>query len=381
MAVPYKRLSSFYFFYFATFGLFLPYWNLYLKQEGFNAIEIGELSALLLGTKIIAPNLCGIIADCTGKGLKIIRIVTFFTAFLFTGFFFKSGYFWFTVMTLGFSFFWNASLPQFEALTLFHLKDKPHQYSQIRLWGSLGFIAAVKGISFLLDDYNLRILPIIVISLFVLIWLNTLIVPEVNIQRDEKKDTELWQIIKKPQTLIFFTVFMLLQAAHGPYYVFYSIYLKELGYSTEIIGDLWALAVVAEVIILLLMRTLLAVLSLRRILLWSVFFSIIRWLIVGWMADSLYWLIVSQLLNAITFGSSHVVAIHLVHQYFGNQHQGKGQALYSSTSFGLGGMLGSFLSGYYWEKFTPEIIYSVGAGVCVLAFFLSFWAVTPKTHP
>ena len=71
MSVPYWRLSAFYFFYFAIFGSFLPFWSLYLKQIGFDANEIGELTALLVATKIIAPNLWGWLADKTGKRLKI----------------------------------------------------------------------------------------------------------------------------------------------------------------------------------------------------------------------------------------------------------------------------------------------------------------------
>ena len=77
MNVPYWRLSSFYFFYFATLGGFLPYWSLYLEHIHFNALEIGELSALMVATKVIAPNLWGWIADHTGKSLRIIRIASF----------------------------------------------------------------------------------------------------------------------------------------------------------------------------------------------------------------------------------------------------------------------------------------------------------------
>ena len=375
MSVPYKRLSSFYFFYFASFGLFIPYWNLYLKQQGFDAIEIGELSALLLGTKIIAPNLCGAIADCTGKSLKIIRLTAFFTIFLFSGIFYKSGYFWFMVITFGFSFCWNATLPQFEALTLSHLKANPHQYSRIRLWGSVGFIFSVIGMGELLNIYKLEVLPFVVVGLFIVIWLNALLVPEVKNTSHEEEGAGLWAIIKKPEIIAFLLVFMLLQMAHGPYYVFYSIYLQELGYSTSSVGHLWAISVVAEVIILVFMKRVFAILSLRCILVWSVFFNIMRWLMIGWLTHSFYWLVAAQLLNGITFGASHVVGVHLVRQYFGIRYQGRGQAIFSSTSFGLGGMLGSFLSGYYWEKFEPEIIYSMMAGGCFLAFLLSFWAV------
>ncbi len=380
MTVPYWRLSSFYFFYFATLGAFLPYWSLYLQNQGFNALEIGELSAVMMATKIIAPNLWGAIADHTGKSLKIIRIASFFAAFLFAGFLFKTGYLWFAIITAGFSFFWNAALPQFEAVTLFHLKHQSHQYSQIRLWGSIGFVVAVMGISELLDYYTISTLPIIALILFISIWLITLITPEANITHQPMEDKGLWQIIKKPEVIAFFTVYMLLQAAHAPYYVFYSIYLKQLDYSSRLIGELWGLAVIAEVVLFIFMRRLLASFSLRHILLWSAFLSMTRWLMIGFAANSLYWVIAAQLLHAATFGSAHVAGIHLVHQYFGNKHQGKGQALYSSTSFGLGGMLGSLFSGYYWDQFGAMIVYSAAASCCLLAFIISYFAVGKHQH-
>ena len=89
MSIPYWRLSGFYFFYFATLGGFLPYWSLYLEQLKFNSVEIGELSALMVATKIVAPNVWGWIADHTGKSLRIIRLASFFAALIFAGFFFQ----------------------------------------------------------------------------------------------------------------------------------------------------------------------------------------------------------------------------------------------------------------------------------------------------
>ncbi len=372
MAVPYWRLSFFYFFYFATLGVFLPYWSLYLEYRGFNALEIGELSALMMGTKIIAPNLWGIIADRTGKSLGIIRMASFFAALLFAGFLFKTGYLWFAVITLGFSFFWNAALPQFEAATLYHLKQEPHRYSQIRLWGSIGFIVAVVAIGRLLDDFSISLLPLLVIGLFVSIWLMAQITPEAKVEHHEAEDDGIWQILKKGEVIAFLVVYMLLQAAHGPYYVFYSIYLSHLDYSGTQIGGLWALGVIAEVLLFVFMHRLLAVCSLRKILLWSAFLSMSRWLIIALAADSIHHLVGAQLLHAASFGSAHVAAIHLVHQYFGNRHQGKGQALYSSASFGLGGMLGSLFSGYYWDSMGATVIYAAAAGCCFLALLISY---------
>jgi MFS transporter, PPP family, 3-phenylpropionic acid transporter len=380
MSVPYWRLSNFYFCYFATLGSFLPYWNLFLKHEHFNAAQIGELSALMMATKVISPNVWGTIADRTGKRLKIIRLVALFTTLLFTGFFFKTGFVWFALITFGYSFFWNASLPQFEAATLFHLKQEPNRYSQIRLWGSVGFIVAVLGIGRFLDTHSISLLPVIMTALFASIWLAALFVPEIQIVNDETEVVSIFKILKRPEIIAFFVVYLLLQAAHGPYYVFYSIHLKQLHYSSTLIGELWALGVMAEIVLFLYMKKLLRVCSLRSLLLSSILFSIVRWSIIGFAADSLYWLIGAQLLHAATFGSAHVAAIHLIHQYFNHQHQGKGQALYASLSFGLGGMSGSLFSGYYWEELGATVVYLIAAVCCLLAFFIAYGWVGREKH-
>ncbi|WP_262965851.1 MFS transporter [Methylobacter psychrophilus] len=372
MSVPYWRLSGFYFFYFATLGCFVPYWSLYLKGIGFNPVEIGELSALLVGTKIIAPLLWGWIADHTGKSLRIIRLAAFFAAVLFAGFLYVHDYLWVAVITISFSFFWNAVLPQFEAVTLFHLKKEAHRYSQIRLWGSVGFIVTVLGMGLILDKLPVATLPVAIVVLLVLNWWVTLITPEAKSVSHRSASLGMLQIIKRPEVLAFFVVNILLQVAHAPYYVFYSIYLKQNHYSATVTGLLWALGVLAEIVLFLAMRRLLKRFSLRAILLFSLVLATGRWLIIGWCPDYLGLLIFAQLLHAATFGGVHVVAIHLVHLYFGEQHQGKGQALYSSLSFGVGGVLGSLYSGYYWESLGSRFVYSVAALCCGLALVITY---------
>ncbi|MFA6051786.1 MAG: MFS transporter [Methylobacter sp.] len=372
MSVPYWRLSGFYFFYFATVGGLLPYWNLYLKETGFNPVEIGELSALLGGTRIIAPVLWGWIADRTGKNLRIIRIASFFAALVFSGFLTIHGYFWYVWITIGFSFFWNAALPQFEVITLRHLKNEAHRYSQIRLWGSIGFIVAVLGIGWLLDNQPHIILPVVLASLLVLIWLVSLMTPATQAITHETVSVGILQILKKPEVLAFLAVNTLLQLAHAPYYVFYSIYLKHYHYTASLTGFLWALAVAAEIVLFVYMSRLLKRFSLRTILLFSILLAVVRWLMIAWCVEYFWLLIFAQLLHAATFAGAHVAAIHLVHLYFGQQHQGKGQALYSSLSYGLGGMLGSYYSGQYWESLGAEFVYSMAAICCGVAFLIAY---------
>ena len=176
--MPYWRLSAFYLFYFASLGALIPYWSLYLQGLGFGAAEIGELIAILMGTKLIAPNVWGWMADRFGRRMAIIRLASLLSAVTFVGVFFGEGFWWLALVMTVFSFFWNASLPQFEATTLSHLGDSTHRYSTIRLWGSIGFIVTVAGMGWLLGVYGTGLLPKVLLALFLGIWFASLCAPE-----------------------------------------------------------------------------------------------------------------------------------------------------------------------------------------------------------
>ncbi|MGZ5001093.1 MAG: MFS transporter, partial [Methylomonas sp.] len=358
--------------YFATLGSFLPFWSLYLKQVGFVANEIGELTAMLIATKIIAPNLWGWLADKTGRRLRLIRFTGLFSAVLFAGFYYSHEYRWVAVVTVAFSFFWNATLPQFEAVTLFHLKTEKQHYSRIRLWGSVGFITAVLGIGRFLDGFSVVFLPDIIIALLSLNWLVALITPEAAGLKSHQDVGGIWQVLGRGEVMAFFVVYMLLQVAHGPYYTFYSVYLKQHGYSATVTGLLWALGVCAEIVMFLFVGRLLKLFSVRHLLLGSLALSVVRWLLIAYQVDSLPWVMIAQGLHAASFGVAHVVAMHLLYQYFGDHHQGKGQAFYASLSFGVGGMLGSLYSGYFWEGLGAREVYVMAALASGLALLIAF---------
>ncbi|OAI18412.1 MULTISPECIES: MFS transporter [Methylomonas] len=382
MPVPYWRLSSFYFFYFATLGSFLPFWSLYLRQVGFAADQIGELTALMVATKIVAPNCWGWLADKTGRNLGLIRLTSLLAVVSFAAFAYRSDFRWYAAVTILFSFFWNATLPQFEAATLFHLKAEPQRYSRIRLWGSIGFITAVLGIGRFVDAFSIAYLPLIIAGLMILNWLTALITPEAAPRHASRSgDAGLWRVLRRPEVLAFLLVYLLLQAAHGPYYVFYSVYLQQHGYSASATGLLWASGVAAEVLIFVAMRPLLKWMGPRGLLLASIVLSVVRWMLIADAVDSLALTVVAQLLHAATFGVAHVVAMQLLFQYFGETHQAKGQALYSSVSFGVGGMLGSLYSGYFWALLGGRLVYIIAALICCLALLAAYLGVARESRP
>ena len=368
----YWRLSGFYLFYFASLGALIPYWSLYLKSLDFSITEIGQLMAILMATKIVAPNVWGWIADHTGRRMMIVRVASLLAVLAFAGVFAGHGFWWMVLVMTIFSFFWNASLPQFEATTMNHLGENSSRYSSIRLWGSVGFILSVAVLGPLLGWFGTSLLPVILAVLFAFIWLSSLSVPESAAGHLPLDQEPLRQVIRRPLVLSLLGVSFLVQASHGPYYAFFSLYLEDYGYSTAVIGQLWALGVLAEIGVFLLMPRLLPRFGARKLLLVALTLTSLRWLLIAGFAASPAVIVFAQTLHAASFGLYHAVVIFMVHSLFVGAHQGRGQAMYSSISFGAGGAAGSLASGYLWSDVGPESMYLFAAVASLCALLLVY---------
>ena len=370
--MPYWRLSGFYFFYFASLGALAPYWGLYLKSLGFTAAAIGSMMAIIMATKIVSPNIWGWVADHTGKRMAIVRLGGLLSAIAFAGVFVSQDYWWLVGVMMVFSFFWNATLPQFEATTFSHLGEQTHRYSSVRLWGSIGFIVAVWLIGQQLDGSKISYLPMILMGLFITIWASSLIVPEEAAGHLHITGEPLRVVLKRPEVVGLLVICFLMQLGHGPYYTFYSIYMQDHGYSLSFIGFLWALGVLAEVLIFMRMHKLVPIFGLKWLLVVSLLVAAGRWVIVALFPMSMPLMVMAQIFHAASFGLYHAVAIQLIHNYFVGQNQGKGQALYSSVSFGAGGAIGSLYAGYTWEYLGTTTTFMIAAIVSLVAAYIAY---------
>jgi PPP family 3-phenylpropionic acid transporter len=368
--MPYWRLSSFYLFYFGALGALVPFWGLYLQDRGLSAAAIGSLMAILMGTKVVAPNLWGWIADRTGQRMPIVRLASLLSVIAFASIFWARGFWGIAAVMLVFSFFWNASLPQMEAITFNHLGRRVNRYARVRVWGSVGFIITVGLMGLQVDRLGTASIPYTVLALYIGIWISSLTVPDRGHAAYAEEAVSLPALLRKPEIAFFLVACMLMQMSHGAYYAFYSIYLEAAGYRNVTVGALWAFGVVVEVLVFIRMHWLLERFGARRVLIVSLLLATLRWSLIGLFVNQPAVQIFAQALHAATFGSFHAAAIHLTHHYFIGRTQGRGQALYSSLSFGAGGGIGALLAGWLWEPLggaTTFVLASMASALGALA--------------
>lgn len=376
-ALPYWRLSSFYLFYFAALGALVPYWGLYLQDQGFDALAIGQLMAILMGTKVVAPYLWGWLGDALGRRMPIIRWASAVSVLTFVGIFWVDGFWGVALVMALFSFFWNASLPQMEVVTFSYLGAQSQRYARIRLWGSIGFVVAAIALGFLVEGQGIGVVPPVLLAIYLGIWLASLPIREPQAGAVAQGEHSIAAVLRRPAIIAFFAAIFLMQVAHGPYYTFYTIYLTGYGYSESLLGGLWALGVTAEVLLFLVMHRVLSRWGARRVLIASLLIAGSRWLLIAYFPQSLSLVILAQLLHAATFGAFHAASIHLVHHYFVGRLRGRGQALFSSLSYGAGGAVGALVSGLTWESWGPAATLVAATAVSLLGAWLAWRHIDP----
>ncbi len=360
----YRRLAGFYFFYFAYLGTFAPFFTLYLEGVGLKALDIGVLMALPQVTRIIAPHLWSWLADRSSAPVRVVRLTGLAGTAVFLGVFAGSQFGLLFVTLFAMTFFWSAALPLMEATTLAHLGDETARYGQVRVWGSIGFMAAVIGVGHVLDHVALAAVPVLVLAMMVGILACAWVVPEASVAQHPGGPT-IGRIMFRPEVIALIGSGACMSAAHGPYYTFFSIHLVGEGYSKAATGWLWALGVACEIGIFAWMPRLYRAFSLRQILIASFALAVVRFLAIGWLAQNFFVLLAAQVLHAATFGAFHAASIGYVHKLFKGRLQSRGQAIYGSIAFGVGGAAGAFASGALWESAGAALTFTFGAA-CAL---------------
>jgi PPP family 3-phenylpropionic acid transporter len=374
------RLGAYYFAFFAHAGAFVSYFALYLASLGLSAAEIAFALSMPQLARIVAPALWAWLADHWGAryaGAR--RAIVISSSFALLGGIAslyaaeRAGSIALALLLM--SLLAAGAMPLMEAITFSLLEGRAGQYGPIRLWGSIGFILAVLGTGLWLDHHDPRTLLDVVFALTAAACVASFLLPRGGAPHAPHASARLGAVLRRPEVLAFFGACLCMTAAHGALYVFYSIYLEAAGYSKTLIGVLWTVGVVAEVVLFMRLPQLLLRFSLRALLLVSFGCAVVRFLAIGWGVESLAVLAAAQLLHAATFGAFHAGSVAAVHRLFPGPLASRGQALFSSVTYGVGSAAGALIAGATWEPLGAAASFAVSAAFAVAGAALVAWQV------
>ena len=353
--------ALFFFAYYGYVGVFSPYASLYFVEKGMSASQIGALMSLMQVMRIFGPNLWGWVADRHRNRVTVLRLTAAAAAATFVGIFVGHGFAYFFVLMVAVNLFTSAQSPLSEAVMLSEMRGDMTHYGRLRLWGSVGFILTVTAGGPILDRFGIGLMPWMALALLVLVLVASLRMEDTSHAQMHHEVPSVLSLLKRREVIAFFASTFLMIAAHASLYVFYSLYLARIGYNNTVIGLMWSLGVVVEIAFFFYQAPIFRRFGIRRLMLASLLIAVARFFLIGLGAESLALLLVAQVMHAATFGAHHSASVATLQRWFYGPLQARGQALYTSISYGLGGTLGGLILGMFWDTFGPWTVYLLAA--------------------
>ncbi|WP_417519597.1 MFS transporter [Minwuia sp.] len=364
------RLSLFYATIFMVAGVSMPWFPVYLESRGMAPEQIGLLLAVGFWIKPLANPLGSRWADVSGERRRPIVLFLIGAGAAYALFALGDSFTAFVFCAVLAACFNSPILPLGDNLTMTAAAERGLDYGRIRLWGSVTFIGAVYGAGWLLEGSPTEIILWLMVGGYLFTALVSTTLPDIRFPRPEKKWRNPFALLGQPVFLIFLVAVGLNSAAHSVLYGFGTIQWREIGRSDTEIGVLWAIGVIAEIVLFALSKRIIDRIGPLPLMVLGCASGILRWTLTAG-ATGFVELSLLQVLHAFTFGATHLGAMHFIQRAAPEGMSATAQGLFAAFGMGLFMGFGAMTAGYLYDGLGGQAYYvmtvvSVGSTLCAL---------------
>ena len=170
---PAPRLGAFgalWFFYFASIGAFNPFAPLWFKELGFSTLAIGTIASLQAWTRVLGPYAWGWLGDHGSSRVRLVQWASGLSLLAACALLWVRGYGTVALVTALLFLANGGVVPLTEATLARHLATgqgmDAGRYGRVRVWGSLGFIAAVVVFGIVFERLGIGLFPWLVVAVY-----------------------------------------------------------------------------------------------------------------------------------------------------------------------------------------------------------------------
>jgi PPP family 3-phenylpropionic acid transporter len=364
------RLALFYGTLFGLGGSYLPFFPVWLKAVGIDASWIGIITAVPAVTRFTVLPVVTALSE-RRQSLRGAMIVTAFATAL--GFSVVGTQHQPLLVLLAFAVtacVWTPMVPLTDGYALRGVARYSLDYGPLRLWGSAAFIAGALACGLLVDWIAARHLIWVIAGVAGLgavasLWLRPLDRPKPapaavagagTLPRQPGSPREPGSL-REPGFLAIILASALIQGSHAAYYSFSSITWQASGFGGLTIAGLWALGVLAEIVVF--------ALSPRfawppaKLVLIGALAAVARWLITA-QEPSAAVLAMVQLAHGLTFGLTQLGTMGLLVRHVPGHVMVRGQG-YLAACGGIVTSCASILSGAVYARYGQGVYYVMAA--------------------
>lgn len=364
-------LRSQYFIYFGILGLYLPYFNLYCHHLGFSGAQIGYLSGIRSAMLVIFPFVWGALADRHHRRKSIYIFCNTAALAAWAGYLFTTDFLPMLAIAAVYGIFFAPLIAFLEAYAMDLLGEDKKAYGRVRVWGSVAFILIVTLLGPLIEQYGSGLIVPFILAGSLLQTMAAGVLPRAS-SMPRPLTREAFAGMHWPRTVVFLCCGFLMLASHGTYYGFFSIHLENIGLPPTYIGITWAVAVLAEIFVMIYSKHLFAWASLERVLLASFLIAALRWMVLA-LFHSPAVILGSQILHAFSYGTFHMASILYMDRLSPGPAKTLGQAANNAITYGLGLMVGFMVNGALFDLLGARRLFAASAALALLGGVLFHW--------
>lgn len=379
-----RVLSFHYLLHFLSSGLYIPFFPLFYERAGFSSSQIALLHSLSSLCLCFVPVLLGYYIAHRNLPMKktytIVVVLSFLTSIAFA--IPEAGFLLFFFVALSHALCRVCVNPLLDSLALNFSSETGKPYGHLRLWGSVGFMLTclVGGI---MIDYS-PLFFALAHSAFYLFQIPACSM--IDSSENSAGTVMKFQFQEYSRHLPFYFIAFFLTLSHGPYYVFFTIFLeKEVQIEPVWFGAFWVFGVLSETLMMRKYRSFFSGFDLKggikrcaSILKVCLLFTALRWLALAFLRDPVL-LFLTQSLHAFSYGAYHLACMDYLEVNFSPSQRPLAVSLYISTSFGLGGLFGMNLSGQLLDLMGYQNLFLACSLIALLTILLPAFFQEEKT--
>lgn len=369
------RLSAFFVAIFFIVGCYMPFLPLWLKWRGLTDFQISLIYAVPVFVRALFTPVMTFMADQSGHPVRLLYWLSWGSLFCVLILPLTNGFPAIFAIIVLFTLFWMSVIPITDAIALAGSREGRGDYGRMRLWGSFSYIAMTSAGGVAVDIWG----PPAALWLFIIAAFCVLIAAHwlpsdesvsevtgnsVDTGRPKLRFADIVQLLRKPQLWLFLAATSAIQSAHAVYYIFGTLHWTSAGIPPTVIGALWGIGVIAEIVLFAYGVRISHRLSPVQLLVIAGAAAAIRWTITAH-NPPLAVLFLVQTLHGLTFGAAHLGAMQFMMRAIPHSLASSAQGLYASVTMGIAMGLASLAAGTLYRNFTGSAYLAMAA----LGFF------------
>ena len=412
-----SRLGAMMFLQYALWGAWLPVTARFLSAPiaegglGFTGPQIGMILGLAgsIGA-IAAPFIAGQLADryfSTEKFLAVLMLVggvlKWYTSM-------QTTYSAWLILSIAYSIVYMPTIALTNSITFYHIDDQENDFPRIRVWGTIGWIAASWAFPMIWLQTNLSIqwmppffvgleVPDVtsrladalkfsgIISIFFAPY--CFMLPHTPPKADAVEKLafkKAFQLFNKPSFKILVIASLAISIVHQIYFIQAGPFLSHIGLKDSQIGPATTIGQFAEIITMIFLGYFLKNLGFRKVITIGTVAYFARYAVFGTESLPVWLIVVSQALHGICFAFFFAAAFMYVDRITDKDIRHSAQTVFGTIILGGGPVIGGWLSGFLQEYYTANGVFNFSnfwytiAGLSILTtlFFYSSFREEPE---